>query len=171
MVAEFRCFVKRRRFRVVLAAVLLTLTLLIAWGLHNMSPILVSMAEARARQPAVEAMNQAIAEVMGSSVTYADLMRVTSDQQGRVAMIEANAMLMNDISSEAALAAQRNLDALADCLSDLFEDTCLILRHPESLRKTLGDYADALLHVLHRAARDNRHFVFLIVEDAPNAGN
>ena len=64
-----------------------------------------------------------------------------------------------------------NLDALADCLSDLFEDTCLILRHPESLRKTLGDYADALLHVLHRAARDNRHFVFLIVEDAPNAGN
>ena len=114
MVAEFRCFVKRRRFRVVLAAVLLTLTLLIAWGLHNMSPILVSMAEARARQLAVEAMNQAIAEVMGSSVTYADLMRVTTDQQGRVAMIEANAMLMNDISSQAALAAQRNLDTLAD---------------------------------------------------------
>lgn len=64
-----------------------------------------------------------------------------------------------------------NLDALADCLSDLFEDTCLILRHPESLRQALGNSADALLHVLHRSARDNRHFIFLIVENAPNAGN
>ena len=86
----------------------------LGWGVYNMSPILVSMAEARARQLAVEAMNQAIAEVMGTSITYADLMRVSTDSQGRVAMIEANSTLMNDISSEAALAAQRNLDTLAD---------------------------------------------------------
>ena len=64
-----------------------------------------------------------------------------------------------------------NLDALADCLSDLFEDTCLVLRHPNALRDALGDYAEALLHVLHRGALDNRHFVFLIVEDAPRTGN
>ena len=114
MVAAIRCFVKKRRWRAVLIALAAVLLALLAWGVHNMSPILVSMAEARARQLAVEAMNQAIAEVMGTSLTYSDLMRVTSDQQGRVAMIEANAMLMNDISSEAALAAQRNLDALAD---------------------------------------------------------
>ncbi|MBR3504838.1 MAG: sporulation protein YunB [Clostridia bacterium] len=114
MVAAIRCFVSKRRWRAALIALAAALTALAVWGVHNMNPILVRMAEAKARQLAVEAMNQAIAEVMGSSVTYSDLMRVTSDQQGRVAMIEANAMLMNDISSEAALAAQRNLDALAD---------------------------------------------------------
>ena len=114
MVAKIRCVVTKRRRRVVLLALPAALIALLAWGVHNMSPILVRMAEARARQLAVEAMNQAIAGVMGSSVTYADLMRVTHDQQGRVAMIEANAVLMNDISSETALAAQRNLDALAD---------------------------------------------------------
>jgi len=114
MVAKFRCFAGKRRARGVLLAAVGAVLALFAWGMYNMSPILVSMAEARARQLAVEAMNQAIAEVMGSSVTYADLMRVTTDQQGRVAMIEANAMLMNDLSSEAALAAQRNLDTLAD---------------------------------------------------------
>ncbi len=114
MVAGIRCIVKKRRWRAALITLAALLAVLIAWGFHNMGPILVRMAEAKARQLAVEAMNQAIAEVMGSSVTYSDLMRVTSDQQGRVAMIEANAMLMNDISSQAALAAQRNLDALAD---------------------------------------------------------
>ncbi len=114
MVAKMKCPAKIRRARAVFFGALAVSLALFAWGVHNMSPILVSMAEARARQLAVEAMNQAIAEVLGSSVTYADLMRVTVDQQGRVSMIEANAMRMNDLASEAALAAQRNLDTLAD---------------------------------------------------------
>ena len=117
MVAKNKCLLntrKKRRAGAVLLALPIVLLALFAWGVYNMSPILVSMAEARARQLAVEAMNQAIAEVLGSSVTYADLMRVTTDQQGRVSMIEANAMHMNDLASETALAAQRNLDTLAD---------------------------------------------------------
>ena len=114
MVAKMKCPAKKRRAPLILLSALLVLSALFVWGVHNMGPILVSMAEARARQLAVEAMNQAIAEVLGSSVTYADLMRVSIDQQGRVSMIEANAMRMNDLASEAALAAQRNLDTLAD---------------------------------------------------------
>ena len=81
---------------------------------RNLSPILISMAEARARQLAVEAMNRAIAEVMDSSVTYTDLMRVSHDSSGRVSMLEANATLMNEIASAAALTAQSKLDTLAD---------------------------------------------------------
>lgn len=108
---------KKRRFR--RGVVFLLLLMLLTGGLlirffGNMSPILVSMAEARARQLAVEAMNQAIAEVMGTGVTYGDLVRITTDSDGHVSMLEANATLMNDISSKAALAAQRNLDMLAD---------------------------------------------------------
>ena len=81
---------------------------------RNLSPILISMAEALARQLAVEAMNRAIAEVMDSSVTYTDLMRVSHDSSGRVSMLEANATLMNEIASAAALTAQSKLDTLAD---------------------------------------------------------
>ncbi len=81
---------------------------------RNLNPILISMAEARARQLAVEAMNRAIAEVMDSSVTYTELMRVSHDSLGRVSMLEANATLMNEIASAAALTAQSKLDTLAD---------------------------------------------------------
>lgn len=85
----------------------------LAYGFSNMNPILINMAEARARQLAVEAMNEAIAGVMTSSTTYSDLMNVFTDETGRVTMLEANALTMNDIASRAALAAQKRLDAVA----------------------------------------------------------
>lgn len=85
-----------------------------AYGLANLNPIVISMAEARARQLAVAAVNQAVAEVMLNSITYSDLIQVATDQSGRVTMIKANSLLMNDLASETALAAQRNLTELED---------------------------------------------------------
>ena len=102
---------RRLGFFIIPLAVLTGLFILFT---RNLSPILISMAEARARQLAVEAMNRAIAEVMDSSVTYTDLMRVSHDSSGRVSMLEANATLMNEIASAAALTAQSKLDTLAD---------------------------------------------------------
>lgn len=100
----------RKRLTITFLTVLLVGCCLLSWGFANMTPILISMAEARARQLAVEAMNEAIAEVMGSSTTYSDLMKVSTDQNGRISMLEANAITMNDIASRAALAAQNKLD-------------------------------------------------------------
>lgn len=105
---------KKMRRLCIFAVPLAVLGGLFALFTRNLSPILISMAEARARQLAVEAMNRAIAEVMDSSVTYTDLMRVSLDASGRVSMLEANATLMNEIASAAALTAQSKLDTLAD---------------------------------------------------------
>lgn len=96
------------------AAGALCLCGLAAWGLANLNPIVIRMAEARASQLAVEAMNQAVDEVMGNSVTYSDLVLTSFDEQGRLSMLQANTMKMNDIASAAALVAQRNLGALAE---------------------------------------------------------
>ena len=114
MVAKKAHFGRKKRFLLALLVLTFTSACALAYGFSNMSPILVSMAEARARQLAVEAMNEAIAEVMGSSTTYSDLMNVSVDQNGRVTMLEANAITMNDIASRAALAAQKKLDEVAD---------------------------------------------------------
>ncbi len=113
MVAENRR--PRRKGRLLLGLTLMVLVpaCALAYGFSNMSPVLVSMAEARARQLAVEVMNEAIAEVMGASTTYSDLMNISFDQSGRIAMLEANAIAMNDIASRAALAAQKKLDKVA----------------------------------------------------------
>ena len=113
MVAKCR-FSLRQRILLALAAAALCLCGLAAWGLANLNPIVIRMAEARASQLAVEAMNQAVDEVMGNSVTYSDLVLTSFDEQGRLSMLQANTMKMNDIASATALVAQRNLGALAE---------------------------------------------------------
>ena len=96
-------------FTFVLLAALLT-----AYAFSNLNPILIDMARARARQLAMEAINEAVSEVMGRQMTYSDLVNVLRDECGKVSMLQANTMLMNELASRAALVAQRNLEELAD---------------------------------------------------------
>ncbi len=49
----------------------------------------------------------------------------------------------------------RNLDALYDCLSDVGEETEVVVRNPELLEHTFGKRARLLMHVLERAAELN----------------
>lgn len=51
----------------------------------------------------------------------------------------------------------RNLDALYDCLTERREDTNFYLVNMETLRQTLGGYADAFWAVLTEAAEENPH--------------
>lgn len=44
-----------------------------------------------------------------------------------------------------------NLDALYDCLTEKKENYTVTVSHIDELKKKLGEYADALLHVLRDA--------------------
>ena len=59
-----------------------------------------------------------------------------------------------------------NLDALADCLTDLSEDTLLILKDFSALEQTLGDYAVRFRRVLQHCAAENGHLNLMITESA-----
>lgn len=58
-----------------------------------------------------------------------------------------------------------NLDALADCLSELNEQTCIILKNKDKLKENLGDYADMLLSMLHELSEEPYSFVLLVEGD------
>ncbi|HIS02146.1 MAG TPA: sporulation protein YunB [Candidatus Excrementavichristensenella intestinipullorum] len=105
--------VKRHIGRILLVAAIL-LAALTVYGLNNLSTLMIAMAEARARQLAVEGINSAVDEVMEGSGGYSGLVQVITDESGQVAMLKANTLLMNQLASEAALVAQRNLQALED---------------------------------------------------------
>lgn len=104
----------RNKVLIALAVILIMIAGLWYYGLNNLNTILISMAEARARQLAVETINQAVSEVMDQEFTYSDLISVVTDEEGRVTMLQANTKLMNNLASQVALAAQRNLGQLAD---------------------------------------------------------
>ena len=55
-----------------------------------------------------------------------------------------------------------NLDALADCLSEVHPPVCLTLENAQALEDHLGDYAQRFLRVLEQAARENPRFAYEI---------
>lgn len=104
----------RRRIMIALAILLCLALGLWFYAINNLNVILIRMAEARARQLAVETINRAVSELVEEKFTYADLVHVTIDENGRVSMLQANTMLMNSLASDAALLTQHNLGQLAD---------------------------------------------------------
>ena len=53
----------------------------------------------------------------------------------------------------------RNLDALYDVLTDIGEDTQIILEDPAAVIENLGKYGEALLATMQEAAEENPRLI------------
>ena len=56
----------------------------------------------------------------------------------------------------------RNLDALYDMLSEIGEDTELILEDPAAVVEQMGKYGEALLSTMQEAAENNPHLIITL---------
>ena len=88
------------------------------WMEKNLESVILDMAYARAEAMAVEYMHEAVRDVMGDEITYQDMMNVRTDENGRVTMLQANAVRMNELAAFTALQAQARLES-ADAQSVL----------------------------------------------------
>lgn len=73
---------------------------------NSIRPTLLSLSEARLRAIAVKAMNEAVRETVGSDISYSDLINIQKDDQGNITIVNANAVLMNNLAASTAIAAQ-----------------------------------------------------------------
>lgn len=80
---------------------------------NNLESVILDMANARAGAMAVSYINSAVQEQMLSGVTYEELMNVRTDNQGRVTLIQANTVRMNQLAVETAQRAQDNLESVS----------------------------------------------------------
>lgn len=76
---------------------------------QNLSQTMLDMAFARAYSMAVETINRAVKQAMGQGVAYEELIDAQMDAQGRVSMLRANTMRMNELASQTALLAEWEL--------------------------------------------------------------
>lgn len=88
---------------------LLMLAVLIALE-QNLSQTMLDMAFAEAYSMAVETLNRAVKLVTENGVEYADLMDAHLDAEGRVTMLRADTMRMNELAAETALEAEEKLN-------------------------------------------------------------
>ena len=68
----------------------------------NLNGALLSLAEARAEQRALQQISLALDEVMHKSLDYEDFVDVHYDAEGEASMLSANTILMNRIAADAA---------------------------------------------------------------------
>lgn len=105
-----------RRAALICAACVLTGVIGMLTLFFRLQPTALSLAESRARVLATSALNDAIAAIMDQNISYDDLMQVSYDSSGRVSMLKANTMRMNELGSRIVLEAQRNLEQVSSQL-------------------------------------------------------
>lgn len=106
---------KERKKRAWLRWCALVLLVLIAAFLlveQNLSQTLLDMAYATAHSIALETVNRAAQQVVGEGISYDELMEVKMDTDGRVSMLRANTMRMNQIATQTAILAQEELNSI-----------------------------------------------------------
>lgn len=74
-------------------------------------------------------------------------------------VIETRGQLHDTLAAQLSLPAYygRTLDALHDCLTDVFEPTDIRVLHAAALTERLGLYAEVLHDVLRDACEENQH--------------
>lgn len=94
--------------RILLLAFLLLLALFLVLE-GNLSQVILDMASAEAYALAVEVLNEAVAKTVKTGVAYEELVSIQRDASGRVTVLQANTMYMNELASSIALEAQDDL--------------------------------------------------------------
>ena len=110
-----RAFCRKFHIRKAIVVALLAMALL-TWALarleNNLTEVVLSLAQARARALAVQALNDTADDIVLSGVTYDQLMAVTTDESGHVRLIQANTPQMNLLAARASLTAQEKIAGL-----------------------------------------------------------
>ncbi|MBR2718225.1 MAG: sporulation protein YunB [Clostridia bacterium] len=105
-----------KKRRLLLFTLVLLLALVLGWAVldGNLTRVVLSLADARARSLAVQVLNAAVEETIASGVSYDQLMNVTAGPDGSVRLIQANTAEMNRLASRVTLLAQKKLEELED---------------------------------------------------------
>lgn len=106
----------KKRSRLLMVGIILALVLALGWWYldGNLTRVVLSLADARARSLAVQVLNEAVEETLASGVKYDQLMIVSTGEDGHVRLIQANTAEMNRLASHVTLLAQQRLEALEE---------------------------------------------------------
>ena len=104
-----RRFFRGKRILRIGCALILLLVLRVLALERNLESVILSMAHSRVQAMAVDRLNDAVREALGDKKVYDELVSVRADDGGRVTMIQADAVRMNELATNTARLAQEKL--------------------------------------------------------------
>lgn len=105
---------RRRSFKplVVLLILAALLTLPFTVVEMNLKDTILAMARVRAEQAAIKAIQEAVNEKIARAVEYKDLIFIRTDNNGRVVLMQANTIKINNLAADTTLEIQQSLAKL-----------------------------------------------------------
>lgn len=76
---------------------------------NKLRPTITVIAETKAEELANKSINKAVASVIDNNIKYEDLINVKTGENGKITMMQANSVIMNDIASKVALEIQSEM--------------------------------------------------------------
>nr|WP_279286945.1 sporulation protein YunB [Heliobacterium chlorum] len=92
--------------------VLIVCLLLFALAEVNMKNTIMAIAEAKSREMATQAINNAILNRVSNDANFRDLVYYKTDQEGRIVLLQPNTLRINQLTSETVLEVQQSLSNL-----------------------------------------------------------
>ncbi|KYO65217.1 MULTISPECIES: sporulation protein YunB [Thermovenabulum] len=116
MWGKYRLFrVKRGYFSlyIILFFIFIAVLIVLSFIEHQIAPTVQTIAEARARMIATEAINNAIKEKIAKNIQYKDLITIHKDVNGQITLIQINTVEINRIETETSLEAVKKLKQIS----------------------------------------------------------
>ena len=109
----FRRKIKLRHKLYVLVFLLVLIVSIIFYYFNTrVNPVIITMSEAKVKSLSSMAVYEAIDAVLSNGASYSDLIKITKDNDGDIAFIEADGISINALGNQIALATQVNLDKI-----------------------------------------------------------
>lgn len=103
---------KKQKIFILLLLFLIIIFTFLLFVQTNINPIIVNISEAKVKALTTSAINDAVFTSLDSALRYTDLIDVTLDKDGKIEMIQANSMKINEIAKNTSKKAQSNLDLI-----------------------------------------------------------
>lgn len=100
--------------KIVVVVIVLALIVIIPFTImeRNLKPTILAIASAYAEQIAVDAIQNAVNEKVAKTVEYKDLIFIRTDNRGRIVLMQANTIRINNLAAETTLDIQKSLAKL-----------------------------------------------------------
>lgn len=103
----------KRLFIFVFIVILLAVFVLVYFG-QVVNPVIITTSETKIKMLTSRAVNSAISEVLVESNVYDELITITTDSNGKITMLQANATKINLLSKEISKRALSEIESIGD---------------------------------------------------------
>ena len=114
---------------IIITGIIMIITIICYKINADLKPVLIAYCDYEARTLAMHTINQTILDEFGDDITYGDIMKEKTDNQGKLVMLQADTIELNKLSAKIALDVQQNIQTISSAGINTYVPLGVILKN------------------------------------------